>query len=129
MCNLGCSSKVVTGTVRGIELTLQSQRRMKEYKPPGSGNGYGQLRPLESAAWRVPGHRIESAQKIEFVDKGIRASVKDRKGQAYNSVYSEVFGFTDEKTEAKIVFEIPQNTALPTLMLDDTSLDLSAVKD
>jgi len=103
---------------------------MKEYKPPGSGNGYGQLRALESAAGNeFLVIELKAPKKIEFGDKGIRASVKDHKGQAHNSGYSEVFGFTDEKTEAKIVFEIPQNTALPTLMLDDTSFDQSAVKD
>src|SRR5690242_3385274 len=101
MCNAACSTKAVKGTVRGIEITVQSQTRTKEYKPPGSGNGYGQVRPLASAA----GNEflviaLKAPKKIEFGENGIKASVKDDKGDAYRSVYSEVLGF-DEKTEAK----------------------------
>src|SRR5712692_11076071 len=98
--NPACSTKVVKGTVSGIEVTVQSQRRTKEYNPPGSGTGYGQMRPLQSGAENeFLVIELKAPKKIEFGDKGIRARVKDDKGQTYNSVYSEVFGFNDGRME------------------------------
>jgi hypothetical protein len=128
--NPACSTKVVKGTVGGIEVTVQSQRRTKEYKPPGSGTEYGQMKQLQSGAEKeFLVIELKAPKKIEFGDKGIKAKVKDDKGQTYNSVYSEVFGFNDDRTEAKILFEVPEHTVLSTLMLDDTSFDLSKVRD
>lgn len=124
-----CASGNVTGTVAGTEVTLDSQRRTKEFKPPGSGTGYGQMSPFAA-----DGNKeflvieLKAPKKLEFGDKGIKALVKDDKGQTYKSIYSQVLGFDNQRTEAKLLFEVPQQSKLSTLMLDETSFDLSKVK-
>ncbi len=124
-----CSSGSVTGTVAGTEVTVDSQRRTKEFKPPGSGTGYGQMSPFKAEANKeFLVIELKSSKKFEFGDKGIKALVKDDTGQTYKSIYSQVFGFNDQRTEAKILFEVPQQIKLSTLTLDETSFDLSKVK-
>lgn len=129
LLNAACSSKAVKGNVAGVEITVDSVKRMKEYKPPGSGSGYGQTRSFQAD----PGKEflvveLKAPKKIEFGDTGIKATVKDDKGQTYDSIYSQVFGFNDGKTEAKILFEMPERSVVSTLMLDQTPFDLSKAK-
>ena len=53
--------------------------------------------------------------------------MKDDKGQAYESLFRQVFEFQDRPREITILFEVPEQIALKTLMLDGTSFDLSRV--
>jgi hypothetical protein len=124
-----CSSGTAKGTVAGIEVTVDSQRREQEFKPPGSGSGYGQMRPLQTtAANEFLVIELKSPNKIAFGDTGLKARVKDDQGQTYEMIYSQVFGFGDEKTEAKLLFEVPRNASVSMLLINDVSFDLSKVK-
>ena len=131
ICSLtaACSGKV-TGTVAGVEVAVDSVKRVKEFKQPGSGTGYGQRRPFEAEAGKeFLVIELKAPKKIEFGDPGIKATVKDDKGQTYNAIYSQVFGFNEGKVEAKILFEVPEQASVSTLLLDQTPFDLSRVKD
>ena len=130
ICLLGSSclstSGRVKGTVAGVEVSVESLKRMKEFKPPGSGVGYGQPRSLQAAHGNeLVLIELKAPNEIKFGDEGIKAKIKDDKGQSYGSIYSQVFGFQDKHAEASILFEVPEHAILPTLVLDETSFDLS----
>lgn len=121
-----CASRGVKGTVAGVEVTVDSAKRTREYKQPGSGTGYGQMRPFEADAGKeFMVVELKAPKKIELGEQGIKATLKDDQGQTYNSIYSEVFAFVDGKAEAKILFEIPEHASIASLMLDQTPFDLS----
>lgn len=124
--SISCSRGEVKGMVGGAEVTVVSLKKMAEFKFPGSGIGYGQPRPFRADQGNelvVIELKSDKEVKVE------KAQVKDDKGQAYESLFQQTFDFQDRPKEISILFEVPQHSALKTLMINETSFDLAKVRN
>lgn len=124
--SISCAHKPVKGMVGGAEVTVVSLKKMAEFKFPGSGIGYGQPRPFQAEKGK---ELVVIELKSDKDAKFEKAQVKDDKDQAYESLFRQVFEFQDRPREITILFEVPEQIALKTLMLDETSFDLSKLKN
>jgi len=124
--SISCAHKPVKGMVGGAGVSVISLKKLAEFKFPGSGIGYGQPRPFRAENGK---DLIVIELKSDKEAKFEKAQVKDDKGQAYESLFSQTFEFQDRPREITILFETPQQIALKTLMLDETAFDLSQVKN
>jgi len=124
--SISCAHKPVKGMVGCAEVTVVSLKKMAEFKFPGSGIAYGQPRPFRADKGKeLVVIELKSDKEVKFE----KAQVKDDKGQAYESLFKQIFEFQDRPREISILFEVPQQIALKTLTLDETSFDLSQVKN
>ena len=124
--SLSCARKPVKGMVGGAEVTVVSLKKMAEFKFPGSGIGYGLPRPFQAEKGKeLVVIELKSDKEVKFE----KAQVKDDKSQAYESLFRQTFEFQDRPREITILFEVPEQAALKTLTLDETSFDLSLVRN
>ena len=127
VCILNSSCKrEVKGRVGDAEVTVVSLKTMVEFKFPGSGTGYGQPRPFTTEQGKQLVVIELKSDKTVKVDK---AQVKDDKGQMYESLFQQTFEFQDKPREISMLFEVPEQAVLKTLMINETSFDLSNVRN
>lgn len=123
--NSSCNREV-KGKVGDAEVTVVSLKKMAEFKFPGSGIGFGQPRPFKAKQGKeLVVIELKSDREVNVA----KAQVKDDKGQMYESLFQQVFNFQDKPREISILFEVPAQTAVKTLMINETSFDLSKVRN
>jgi len=125
VCILNSScNREVKGKIGDAEVTVVSLKRMTEFKFPGSGSGYGQPRPIKAE----PGKQLVVIElKSDKEVKVAKAEVKNDKGQMYEVFFQQMLNYQDKPGEMSLVFVVPEQTALKTLMINETSFDLSKV--
>jgi hypothetical protein len=126
--SLSCTRKGVKGTVSGVEVSVESLKRMKEYKSLGD-TGYMTLRPGPGKELLAIEIAWPKESMLLFGEQGVKARVHDGAGQVYDSVHQEAFGPNAGNWNARLLFQIPEHAALSTLTLDETSFDLRQLKE
>lgn len=123
VCILNSSCKrEVKGRVGGAEVTVVSLKKMAEFKFPGGGTGYGQPRPFKAEQGKeLVVIELKSDKEVKIA----KAQVKDDKGQMYESLFQQIFEFQDKPREITVLFEVPEQAVVKTLVINETSFDLS----
>jgi hypothetical protein len=114
-----CQSRQVR-TYQGVEVSLESITRTKEFKAPPSERFIAPpgkyLAVFALRASRDP--KLPAGMNFRVIDAG---------GQTYEETFQQAFHFEDGHVEIKALFKIPDSAVLKSLEMGSVSFDLSRV--
>ncbi|HLG15240.1 MAG TPA: hypothetical protein VJH03_12155 [Blastocatellia bacterium] len=116
---LGASCKSeLTRTHDGVDVTLVSLKRAKEFTVPGTLNSFVSNPGTELAIVSVKATK-------EMNTDGLKLQLRDAGSRSHDAIFHQVFNFEDKHAEIEIVFEVPEGSNLVSFSLGSASFDLS----